>query len=252
VHSQPLKAFLYKAAQEMLFNVVKHADVKEAQLRLRRRRGYIYLTVADKGRGFVGQTPDKTGFGLLSIRERVNLLGGRVRVRSAQGKGCIFVLAVPDAETPKTEDGRQKAEDRRQETAPSSVLASRSSGLRVLLVDDHRIVRQGIEAILAEAPDIEVVGQADNGREAVDLAHRLRPEVIVMDVAMPVMAGDEATRQIKQRLPHIRVIALSMFDDARVADRMRRAGAAAYLLKTAPAEELLAAIRGRETIVQES
>jgi DNA-binding NarL/FixJ family response regulator len=114
----------------------------------------------------------------------------------------------------------------------------------VLLVDDHKIVRQGIEAILAEERDIAVVGEAGNGREAVDLAERLRPDVVVMDVAMPVMAGDEATQQIKERLPQTRIVALSMFDDARVADRMRRAGAAAYLLKTAPTEELLAAIRG--------
>ena len=119
--------------------------------------------------------------------------------------------------------------------------------LRILLVDDHKIVREGLEAMLIEEQDIEVVGQAGNGREAVELAHKLEPDVIVMDVSMPVMAGDEATRQIKQHLPQIRIIALSMFDDPRTADRMRKAGAAAYLLKTAPSEELLAAIRGSET-----
>ena len=70
------------------------------------------------------------------------------------------------------------------------------------------------------------------------------PDVVVMDMAMPIMAGDEATRQIKLHLPDTRIVALSMFDDAQVADRMRQAGAAAYLLKTAPTEELLTAIRG--------
>ncbi len=98
--------------------------------------------------------------------------------------------------------------------------------------------------MLVGEPDIEVVGQADNGREAVDLACRLEPDVVVMDVSMPVISGDEATRQIKEYLPQTRVIALSMYDEAQVTDRMRGAGAAAYLLKTAPSEELLAAIRG--------
>jgi DNA-binding NarL/FixJ family response regulator len=89
------------------------------------------------------------------------------------------------------------------------------------------------------------VGQAGNGQEAVDLARELRPDVAIMDVAMPVLAGDEATRQIKLHLPGIRVVALSMFDGPEMAERMRRSGATAYLLKTGPVEDLLAAIRGR-------
>ncbi len=72
----------------------------------------------------------------------------------------------------------------------------------------------------------------------------LQPDVVVMDVAMPVMGGEEATRRIKRRLPEIRIIALSMFEEAPVAEKMRKAGAEAYLLKTSPVEELLAAIRG--------
>jgi PAS domain S-box-containing protein len=97
LRSEPLKALLFKAAQEMLFNVVKHAQVREAWLRLRCRRGNICLTVSDKGRGFDPQRPDSTaGSGLLSIRERVNLLGGRMKVRSAKGKGSTFLIVVPD------------------------------------------------------------------------------------------------------------------------------------------------------------
>jgi len=97
--------------------------------------------------------------------------------------------------------------------------------------------------MLNEEHDIEVVGQAGNGREAVDLACQFAPDVVIMDVAMPVMAGDEATRQIRKRLPNTRVIALSMFEDALVSRRMRKAGAETYLSKTGPSEELLAAIR---------
>ena len=96
----------------------------------------------------------------------------------------------------------------------------------------------------SEQHDVEVVGEAANGREAVDMAHRLQPDVMMMDVAMPLMNGDEATRQIKTHLPGTRVIALSMYDEPDMMEKMLRAGAEGYILKTAPSEELLAAIRG--------
>ncbi len=122
--------------------------------------------------------------------------------------------------------------------------------MRVLIVDDEPWARRRIAALLRDEPDLEIVGQAGNGREAVELACRLQPDVVVMDVSMPVMSGDEATRRIKLVLPQARIVALSMHDNAAVAEKMRQAGAATYLLKTAPAENLLAAIRGREVAVR--
>ncbi len=244
LQSDALKAFLYKASQETLFNVVKHAGVNEARIRVRRLGHYVGLSVSDRGRGFDPQDlRAAAGFGLLSIRERLELLGGRLKIKSAKGKGSTFFLVVPDGEKP--EDRRPKTEDGKkiEEGAPSSVLRSPSSLLRVLLADDHEIVRQGLISVLGEEQGIEIVGQASNGREAVELAERLEPDVVVMDVSMPVMTGEEATRQIKRRRPQTRVIALSMHDEAQVRGRMRSAGATAYLLKTAPSEELLAAIR---------
>jgi PAS domain S-box-containing protein len=245
--SEPLRAILYKAAQEMLFNVIKHAGVREAKLRLRRRGGSICLSVSDKGQGFDAEEPGRTGgFGLLSIRERVKLLGGRVKVRSTRGKGSTFLIVVPDSQPPATRAG-DHAEDQAARARPTQEKRQTSAHahvLRVLLADDHKIVRKGIECMLVTEPDIEIVGQAGNGREAVDLTYQLEPDVVVMDVSMPVMSGDEATRQIKLHLPQTRVVALSMHNEVRVMDRMCKAGAAAYLLKTAPSEELLAAIRG--------
>jgi PAS domain S-box-containing protein len=245
-----LKSLLYKAAQELLFNVVKHAGVREARLRLRHRCGYVCLSVSDRGRGFDTQEFDRAGgLGLLRVREQIRFLGGRLKVRSTQGGGSLFLIAVPDGQKPL--DGRQTTEDARQRTVGMGRVPKRDESrlgsrlpLRVLLADDHKIVREGIQCMLVGEPDIEIVGQAGNGREAVDLAYELEPDVVVMDVSMPVMSGDEATRQIKLHLPQTRIIALSMHDEAQVTDRMRSAGATAYLLKTVPSEELLAAIRG--------
>ncbi len=131
-----------------------------------------------------------------------------------------------------------------REAAPP---AGNGGRLRVLLADDHEIVRQGLVMLLEEEQTIEVVGEATNGREAVALASRLLPDVVVMDMSMPGMNGDEATRQIKKDLPQIRIIGLSMWEEPEMQRRMVQAGAESYILKTAPAEELLAAIRGRES-----
>jgi PAS domain S-box-containing protein len=242
VESDALKAFLYKAAQELLFNVVKHARVGRAVLRVRRIGGCIGLVVSDHGRGFDPQElRAASGFGLFSIRERVQLLGGRMRIKSVRGEGSTFFIAVPDGPEP-SEISDLKSQI--SELRASSVPDPPSSVLRVLVADDHEVVRQGLATLLREQPDIQFVGEAANGREAVDLASRLRPDVVVMDVAMPLMNGDEATRQTKLHLPDTRVVALSMYAEEGMAERMRRAGAEAYILKTAPADELLAAIRG--------
>jgi PAS domain S-box-containing protein len=249
VDHEPLRAFLYKTVQEMLFNVVKHANVREARLRVRRVNGHLWLCVSDKGRGFdpreLGRTP---GFGLLSVRERIELLGGRMRIKSTPGKGSIFVISVPDpgAGKPKVEPIEGVIETALPAPVVRKKRAKRAADkrVRVLLADDHRVMREGLAAMLDEEHDIEVIGQAGNGREAVDLACQFAPDVVIMDVAMPVMAGDEATRQIKRHLPNTRIIALSMFEDGHVSKRMHRAGAETYLSKTGPSEELLAAIRG--------
>jgi len=249
LQSEALALFLFRAVQEMLFNVVKHAGVKESTIRVKRIGRCVALSVVDQGRGFDPQELKETsGFGLLSIRERVSLLGGRMTIKSVKGQGSRVRLVVPD--DPKPEDRRRKTEDGRHESEgglPSSVLRSPSSdhALRVLLVDDHDIVREGLAALLQEAPNIEVVGEAADGREAISMTSELRPDVVIMDVSMPLMSGDQATRQIKTHLPNTRVIALSMYDEADKKERMFTAGAEGYILKTASAEELLAAIRGK-------
>jgi len=112
-HSEPLRALLYKAAREMLFNAVKHSDVTEARLRLQRVRGQLWLTISDKGKGFDPTSlAEAAGLGLLSIRERVELLGGRMKIRSVEGRGSTFLIAVPAESAP--------ASDRHSEPQGSS------------------------------------------------------------------------------------------------------------------------------------
>jgi two-component system response regulator NreC len=115
--------------------------------------------------------------------------------------------------------------------------------VRVLLVDDHHIVREGLRALLANERDIEVVGEASNGRDALALAEKLVPNVVVMDLAMPDMNGMEAAQRITGALPAVRVVALSMHADKRFVRQMLLAGASGYLKKGCTFEELVRAIR---------
>jgi len=112
-----------------------------------------------------------------------------------------------------------------------------------LLADDHAVVRKGFQFILAAQPDFEVVGEAANGKDAVDLAGSLQPDVIVMDVSMPELSGIEATRRIGEVSPKARVLALSMHRDSVYVREILRAGARGYILKEAQESELLGAIR---------
>ncbi|RME49235.1 MAG: DNA-binding response regulator, partial [Caldilineae bacterium] len=115
--------------------------------------------------------------------------------------------------------------------------------IRVLLADDHAIVRQGLRALLSAVDDIEVVAEAENGREAIEAAERHQPDVIVMDYSMPHLNGLEGTRRIVQMFPHTRIIVLSMHADEEYILQFIRAGAAGYLLKDAIATDLIEAIR---------
>ncbi len=112
----------------------------------------------------------------------------------------------------------------------------------VLLCDDHTLFREGIKAILRDEPTIEIVGEAANGRDAVARAHRLHPDVILMDIAMPDLGGLEATRHILRANPKAKVVILTMYEEEEVITRCLRAGAVGYILKDAPRSDLIHAI----------
>jgi DNA-binding NarL/FixJ family response regulator len=115
--------------------------------------------------------------------------------------------------------------------------------LRILLADDHTVVRQGLRKILEESPDWEVIAEAGDGREAVRQAEELEPDVAIIDVAMPLLNGIEATRQISKRSPATRVLVLSMYSDEAYVNQILNAGATGYLLKDSADADLLEAVR---------
>jgi DNA-binding NarL/FixJ family response regulator len=115
--------------------------------------------------------------------------------------------------------------------------------MKVLLADDHRIVREGLKSLLQSQPDLEVIAEASDGRQAVEMARELGPDVVVMDVAMPQLNGIEATRQLANDQGEMKIVALSMHSDRRFVSEALKAGASGYVLKDGAFDELISAIR---------
>ncbi|MFN2184281.1 MAG: response regulator [Anaerolineae bacterium] len=133
---------------------------------------------------------------------------------------------------------------------------SPENAIRVMIVDDHSMVRRGLATILKVRPDLELVAEASNGHEALELCHQFEPDVVLMDLVMPEMSGAEATQLIIDQCPNTQVIALTSFQEKELVREALQAGAISYLLKNVSAENLAAAIReahsGRSTLAPEA
>ncbi len=251
-HAEPvteeMRFLLFECARELLFNAMKHANVSEAHVTLLRTKDdHIRLIVRDEGKGF---DPDllkkrragEVSFGLFSIQQRLAHLCGDMKIATAPGKGTSIILTLPVAGQ-QEDRGAVSWATTEQGHANGTPVGEKTAIHRVLIVDDHKIVREGLAGLMHFESDIEVVGQAADGLQAVELSEKLRPDVVIMDVNLGEMNGVEVTREILARNPGIKVIGLSMHIDPDIARGMRDAGAAAYLNKGSPSEDLLAAIR---------
>jgi PAS domain S-box-containing protein len=254
---EELRIFLFGAVRELLFNVVKHAGVASAALRAScEGEARIRIEVSDQGVGFDPGGVDPLGgaqeaWGLFNIRERLELLGGHLEVEAAPGRGARFALLAPRSSAPiraAAALGPAGAVAPGAPVAPACELAAEvgprgNRKIRVLVVDDHRLLREGVMGLLQRSPDMEAVGEAQDGETAVAAALELRPDVVVMDIVMPGVDGIEATRRIVSALPGTRVVGLSMHEEQDMVRRMIEAGASAYLAKGGASEDLLGAIR---------
>jgi glucose-6-phosphate-specific signal transduction histidine kinase len=192
---EDLRLMISHAVRELLFNIVKHAGTQRARVSITHdQERTLRIVVADQGKGFENDPADETAlgsFGLFGIRERLAFLGGRMEVETAPGQGARVTLTVPIPATsiqPSTH-------------SPSVMVASALSGIapeaiRVLVADDHTVVRKGLLELLKKEPGLVIVGEAADGQEALEQAHRIRPNVVLMDVTMPRMDGIEATQRI--------------------------------------------------------
>jgi len=263
---------IFQSIRELLINVAKHARVDQAEVRMEQREGRLIISVIDEGLGSDAVTSQPTmqssKFGLFSIGERMRALGGTFDFRSTHGKGTTATLTLPlsaagtepsapnvmpqaKASRPQTVSGELEYSQVHAKTSAFGGGAQRVKDsdpledklrIRVLLVDDHALVRNGLSSVLRYHTELQVVGEAADGHEAVAMAAALKPDVVVMDVNMPRMDGVEASKRIKRDFPATVVIGLSMHEGGHHENAMRESGAAAYLTKDSAAERLIETI----------
>ncbi len=237
---------IFLSVRELLMNIVKHARTDRAAVSVTvTPDGERKIAVTDQGRGFDVETAQVEHhgkldhFGLFSIHERMEALGGRFIITSGQNQGTCATLLLPGAVTADAAAGVEAKGPAR----PAKNGAKSGGVLRVLMVDDHVMVRQGLKGILELYDDLQVIGEAADGEEAVTLATTHRPDVVVMDINMPKLDGVEATRRIKERFPATVVIGLSVQHADHIERVMKDAGASCYLTKDEAGDRLYQAIR---------
>jgi CheY-like chemotaxis protein len=166
-----------------------------------------------------------------------------MEIESVPGTGTTVRLYAPLSPAPVEEARLEKPAKQHLHARNGSDQPDNTSAIRLLLADDHDIVRQGIASLLTSAGDIVVIAQVDDGEKAIAAADALRPDVVVLDVNMPVRNGIRAAEVIRERVPAARIIGLSVHADPATRRAMLDAGAHAYLPKDGPAEDLLTAVR---------
>jgi PAS domain S-box-containing protein len=248
--NEQVRIILFECIRELLFNVVKHAGVESAELNgAVVKDGLLQISVRDRGKGFDPRgkesrnTPEGS-FGLFSIRERLGLIGGIMKVASSIGAGTTVELTVPTTSPVRSELPAVAAES--ADTRASPGVTPRN--IRVLVADDHKLFREGLISLLNQEPYLNIVAEAGDGQEAVDLARRLRPDIMIVDVTMPKLNGVQVTSMVSKELPGIKIIGLSMHEQDDMAQAMYNAGAMAYCAKSAPIESLVNILRNASAI----
>jgi PAS domain S-box-containing protein len=249
---------LFQSVRELLYNVVKHAHTDKATVSLSvTPNSELHITVEDKGTGFDAAAlelqSDSTRFGLFSLKERLATMGGQVSIDSAVGRGTKVALLIPYWPVRPTLDGSERLSSEPPTHAhnlesvrsrshtdghPEEAPLQDKPRIRVLLVDDHAMVRQGLRSVMESYPDIEVVGEAGDGKDSLVSVERVRPSVVIMDLNMPRMNGIDATAIIKSRHPEIVVLGLSVNAGQDNQEAMIQAGASALLTKEAAVDRL--------------
>ncbi|MCZ8521343.1 MULTISPECIES: helix-turn-helix transcriptional regulator [Paenibacillus] len=214
--SKQVKMTLYRCLQESLTNAARHGQAGEIEVRLQFEEKQIRLVVQDNG---VGTEELRAGFGLTAMKERASDLQGQVSIHSNPDEGTVVTCTLP----------RQ--------------VEQQEEAIRLLLVDDQPYIRESLQVMLEREKDLQVVGLAEDGEQAVEQCERLRPHVVLMDLHMPRMDGVEAAKRMKQKYPGVRVLILTTFQETEKAVEALRSGIDGYLLKSSEPKELSETIR---------
>jgi DNA-binding NarL/FixJ family response regulator/signal transduction histidine kinase len=260
--AQPLTAdqsmTLLRIAQEAINNARKHSGARRIRAGLQYGPEEVTLLIEDDGAGFDAGTPrtpgPEGGYGLFGMNERARLMGGSLKIDSTPGWGTrvsttlpYVPVALPPAVTQQLVEAPAVSTATVRAVPPTAAELPTeepyADALRVLVVDDHQMARQGIRAMLEQSGEVIVVGEAENGGQVLEAARRLSPDVVLMDLQMPGVDGLEGLRRIRAERPELPVVILTTFQTDETLAEALQAGARGFLLKDVEPVDLLAAIR---------
>jgi DNA-binding NarL/FixJ family response regulator/signal transduction histidine kinase len=250
---------LLRIAQEAINNARKHSGARRVRVGLQYGPEEVTLLVEDDGAGFDAHAPrtpgPEGGYGLFGMDERARLIGGTLEIDSTPGWGTRIRMMLPYRPAAPAAPIALPTDELHPAPPPALVrptpaldsprtpAESSADALRVLVVDDHQMARQGIRAMLERTGEVVVVGEAENGAEALLQAQLLAPDVVLMDLQMPEVDGLEGLRRIRANLPELPIVILTTFQTDETLTEALQAGARGFLLKDAEPSDLLAAVR---------
>jgi len=239
----------YHVARELLLNVLRHARTDRAELTVYGTdRSELVVTVRDRGRGFdpglLSDPHPEIQSGLFDLRERLETRGGGLSIVSILGKGTVATALFQREHQPALQPASLPAPPHAE-----TVLAPRPEGrITVMVVDDHPWVREGIMSLLADHHDLSIVAEAATGEEAIAVARRLKPDLVILDLHLPGIGGIDVTKQILADNPGTQVVGLSAHSDRAMVDSLKMAGAAGFLPKDQLADDLYRTLKSYASI----
>jgi len=219
------EVYFYRIIQEALNNIIKHSKAESADIVISKTMLFVQVTIKDNGVGFdmnkfVSSDVSKLGFGLLNLDDRINLVRGTYQIQSEPDKGTSLKITVPIK--------------RMKESA---------NKIKVIIADDHPIFLKGILSILKDEPAIEVLGEASNGEEALELIKKLKPDVVLLDVDMPKLNGLETARILQKEMPGLKTAILTMHKDKEYFNEAMDINVKAFVLKDKISDDLVECIK---------
>ncbi len=244
---QDKRTALFRILQEALTNIARYANATRVEISLQKSHGHLVFEVRDNGQGITEkELVNANSLGLLNMRERALLLGGTTTVLGLKGKGTTVRVIVPLEEETGVDSLPQEErflENGKENVANLTRESEWNKVIRILVVDDHSVVRYGIIQIVSDEPDIEVTAQAATGQEALDFLEREEFDILILDIALPVRGGLDVLRDVRRLYPELPVLVLSMYPEKQYGVRAIKAGASGYMNKESMPEELVVAIR---------
>jgi PAS domain S-box-containing protein len=244
---------LFRVIQESLTNVHRYSGSQKAYVRVKSTSNAIEVQIGDFGKGMHREMLNSTtetvaplGVGIQGMTERMRQLGGKLKITSQVNQGTLVTATLPRSNlqvTLRSESGTGNALSASSRLTEAPDPKRRIAGKQILIADDHEMLRRGIRTMLEKETDWEICGEAIDGQDAVDQAAALRPDLVILDINMPVLNGLAAAREILRNRPQTKILFFTVHDSDQTVKEIHAAGAHGYLSKSKGSDDLLRVVK---------